>query len=220
MLTGDLNVADVEWVVQYRVADPKDYLFNVRDPKKNIRDISQATMRRVVGDRTVSQVLTTGRTEIAAEAKRLSQEILNKYNMGVEIVDVKLQDVNPPEKVKPSFNDVVAAKQEQERTINMAEQEYNSLIPEARGKAEQEISGATGYAQAAVNRSKGDANKFLQLLQEYKKAPTITRKRLYLETVEKLMRRIDAITIVDKEVKGVLPVFTTSESIKNTGVNK
>lgn len=207
MLTGDLNVADVEWVVHYRISDPKQYLFNVREPRKNIRDISQATMRRVVGDRTVNDVLTVGREEIASEGLRMTQEILNRYEMGVEIVLVKLQDVNPPRPVQPSFNDVNAAKQEQEQAINQAEEEYNRVIPEARGRAEEQISSARGYALAVVNRAKGDVEKFSQVLEEYRKAPEVTRTRFYLETVEELLTRVKGLTIVDPNLKGVIPLY-------------
>lgn len=207
MLTGDLNVADVEWIVQYQIADPKKYLFASADPHQTIRDISEAIMRRVVGDRTVNEVLTTGRVEIATEAKRLTQEVLDKYDVGVRIVTVKLQDVNPPEGVKASFNEVNAAKQEQEKAINMAEEAYNKVIPEARGKAEETVSEAEGYASAVINHARGDADRFTTTLREYKLAPEITRRRLYLETMEELFQKFEALTIVDDKVRGVLPLF-------------
>ena len=207
MLTGDLNVADVEWITQFQIAEPQKLLFNIRDPIQNIRDISEAVMRRVVGDRLVNDVLTVGRTEIAAEAKKLTQEILDRYDMGVKIVSIKLQDVNPPEPVKPSFNQVNEAKQVQEQAINQAEKYYNRIIPEARGKAEKKIAEAQGYASAILNRAKGDANRFRSILVSYKQAPQITRDRMYIETVEKLLERLDKITLIDPEVKGLLPVF-------------
>ncbi len=206
-LTGDLNVADVQWIVQYKIAQPQKYLFNVRDGIKNIRDVSQSIMRRVVGDRLVSDVLTVGRVEIAVEAEGLTQEVLDRYDMGVRIVAIKLQDINPPESVKPAFNEVNEAKQEQEKVINQAEEEYNRVIPEARGKAEQTIRNAQGYATAQVNRAKGDASRFTARLKAYKSAPQITRTRLYLETMEELYGRFKELTIVDSKVKGVLPVF-------------
>lgn len=207
MLTGDLNVADVEWIVQYQISDPRKFLFQAQDPTRNIRDVSEAIMRRVVGDRIVNDVLTTGRVEIASEAQRLTQEVLDRYDLGIRIITVKLQDVNPPELVKPSFNEVNAAKQEQEKAINMAEEAYNKVIPEARGKAEETMSKAEGYASAAVNRARGDADRFLLTLREYRHAPEITRKRIYLETMEELFGRFSKLTIVDERVKGVLPVF-------------
>jgi len=210
MLTGDLNVADVEWVVQFQISDPRKFLFNTRDPIRNIRDSSQAVMRRVVGDRLVSDVLTVGRVEIAASAVELMQQVLDRYDMGVRIVSVKLQDANPPDPVKPSFNDVNAAKQEQEQMINQAERAYNEVIPRARGQAEEQVSQAEGYAAAVLNRARGDAEKFRLLLAEYRKAPTITRRRLYLDAVETLYGRFDRITIVDSEIQGLLPVFDST----------
>lgn len=211
MLTGDLNVADVEWVVQYQISDPFKYLFQTSSPERNIRDVSESIMRRVVGDRLVTEVLTTGRVEIAAEARVLMQDILDKYDLGVKIVTVKLQDVNPPQVVKKSFNEVNSAKQEQEKVINQAEESYNKVIPEARGKAEKLISEARGYAKAQVNRAEGDADKFKSLLKEYKRAPSITRKRIYLETMSIILKKVDDITVVDPNIKGILPIFKGQE---------
>lgn len=208
MLTGDLNVADVEWVVQYQISDPFKYLFQTSSPESNIRDVSESIMRRVVGDRLVTDVLTTGRVEISSEAKVLMQDILDKYDMGVKIVTVKLQDVNPPNIVKKSFNEVNAAKQEQEKVINKAEESYNRVIPEARGKAEKLISEAEGIAKAQINEAQGDAEKFRSILKEYKSAKQITRKRIYLETMDKILKKVKDITVVDASVKGVLPVFS------------
>ena len=207
MLTGDLNVADVEWITQFQIAEPKKFLFHVRDPIQNIRDISEAMMRRVVGDMLVTDVLTIGRTQIANDALVLTQEILDQYNMGVKVVSIKLQDVNPPAPVMASFNEVNEAKQEQEQTINQAERFYNENVPKARGSAEQQIAEAEGYAEAVLNNAKGDANRFRSLLVSYRKAPQITRDRLYIETLEKVMKRLDGITVVDPEIKGLLPVF-------------
>lgn len=207
MLTGDLNVADVEWITQFQIAEPQKFLFHVRDPFQNIRDISEAIMRRVVGDRLVNDVLTVGRTEIASEAKKLTQEILDNYDLGIKVVSIKLQDVNPPEPVKPSFNEVNEAKQEQEQAINQAEKFYNQMIPEARGKAEKKIAEAEGFAEATLNEAKGDANRFSALLKSYQRAPKITRDRLYIETLEKVMTRLNGITVIDPTIKGVLPVY-------------
>lgn len=208
MLTGDLNVADVRWVVHYKVADPRKFLFNTREVNKNLRDVSQSVLRRVVGDRTVSDVLTLGRVEIADDAQRLTQEVLDRYGMGVRIVAVKLQDVNPPLPVRPAFNEVNAAKQDQEKAINQAESEYNKVIPEAGGKAEQSIRDTEGYATAVVKRAKGEAERFSQVLAAYRTAPRPTRTRLYLETIEDVYSRFKEMTIVDKGVEGLLPVFT------------
>ena len=207
MLTGDLNVADVEWVVQYQISDPFKFLFQTSSPERNIRDVSESIMRRVVGDRSVTDILTTGRVEISNDAKVLMQGILDKYDMGVTVVTVELQDVNPPDKVKPSFNEVNSAKQEQEQLINQAEERYNKLIPEARGEAQQMISEAEGHAARVVNTALGDAEKFNQVYREYRKAPAITRKRIYLETMEKIFGTFNNVTIVDPDVKGLLPVY-------------
>jgi modulator of FtsH protease HflK len=220
MLTGDLNVADVEWIVQYQISDPRKLLFNVRDVNENIRDVSQSIMRRVVGDRTVNSVLTVGRVEVAEEAKKLIQEVLDYYDMGVRIVTVKLQDVNPPEPVKPSFNEVNEAKQEQEKVINNAEKFYNNVIPEARGKAQQKIADAEGYAAELLNHAKGDAENFLAKLNAYKRAPKITRTRLYLETIEELYQRLSEMTLVDSGVKGILPVFDHQRNAPKSGGEK
>jgi len=217
-LTGDLNVADVEWIVQYKIAEPQKYLFNVRDGIKNIRDVSQSIMRRVVGDRLVSDVLTVGRVEIAVEAEKLTQEVLDRYDMGVRIVAVKLQDINPPESVKPAFNEVNQAKQEQEKTINEAEEEYNKVIPEARGKALETIRKAEGYATKQLNTAKGDAKRFSARLKAYRNSPTVTRTRLYLEAMEELYGRFKELTIVDSKIKGLLPIFSAPPK-KGTGSN-
>lgn len=207
MLTGDLNVAEVEWVVQYQIADPFKFLFHAAEPEINIRDISESAMRRVVGDRLVNDVLTIGRVEIANDAKDVLQEILDHYDIGVHIVTVRLQDVNPPEVVRPSFNDVNSARQEQERIINQAEREYNQVVPKARGQAEQMISEAEGFAQAVVNRAQGDVAKFNALYREYRRAPRVTRTRIYLETMEEILANIEDFTVVDSQIKGLLPVF-------------
>lgn len=207
MLTGDLNVADVQWAVQYQISDPFKFLFSASEPETNIRDISESMMRRVVGDRSVTEVLTTGRVEINNEVQDLMQEIIDHYDMGINIVSVRLQDVNPPERVKASFNDVNAAMQEQERVINQAEEAYNRTIPEARGRAEQLVSEAHGYASEVINRAHGDTERFDAILVEYRRAPAITRKRIYLDTMEKIFTRFENLTIVDPKVQGLLPVY-------------
>lgn len=208
MLTGDLNVADVEWVVQYKISDPYKYLFKASNPIQNIRDVSESIMRRVVGDMSVNDVLTTGRAEISSQAKILVQEVLDKYDIGISVTVVLLQDVNPPEAVKPSFNEVNEAKQEQAKWINQAEEAYNKVIPEARGKAEEVVSQAEGFGSAMINRAQGDAHKFSALLKEYKLAPAITRKRMYIDTMEQIYKNFSELTIVDSDIKGVLPVFS------------
>jgi membrane protease subunit HflK len=208
MLTGDLKVADVRWSVQYQITDPRKFLFNVQNPIKIIRDISMATMRQVVGDKSVYEVLTVGREQIAQEARELTQRILDaKYDMGVTVVAVNMQSASPPAPVAPSFNDVNAAIQDKDQLINTAEADYNRVIPEARGKAEQELLQAQGFATEVVNRALGDANRLQKMIGEYEKAPEVTKTRLYLETMEGLLTRLRSLTIVDPDLKGVLPVF-------------
>ena len=208
MLTGDLNVAVVEWIVQYRIVDPYKYLFKVRDVRKTIRDISEVVMRMVVGDRSVDEVLTVGRMEAATQAQKKLQEILNFYDTGIKIVTVKLKDVNPPDPVKPSFNEVNEARQDRERFINEAWQAYNKVIPKAKGEAEKVIAEAEGYAIKRVNRAQGDANRFLAIWKEYKRAKDVTRKRMYIETLSKVLPRVGKIYVVDSEQKTLLPLLS------------
>lgn len=213
MLTGDLNVADVEWIVQYRISDPWKVLFHARNVQKNIRDISMSIMRRVVGDRLVGDVLTVGRVEIADEAQKLTQEVLDKYDMGITVVAVVLQDVTPPETVKAAFNDVNSAKQEQEKAVNEAEREYNNVIPEAKGKAEQKIADAEAFAISRINQAKGDAANFNSMLVEYRRAPQVTRQRLYVEAMEEIFSNIDKLVVVDSKIKGVLPLYPAPNAV-------
>lgn len=205
MLTGDLNVADVEWTVQFQIANAKDFLFNVRSVPINIYDISLATMREIIGDKSVTEVLTTGRLEIEVEALNMMQKILDEYKMGINLVAVKLQDVNPPDPVKPSFNEVNSAKQEAEQYTNEAWKEYNKVIPEAKGKAEQTLADALAYKTDKINRAEGDAKRFSAFYEEYKKAPEVTKKRLYFEKMSAIFKKAKAVYLVDPEVKGIVP---------------
>ncbi|MCK9274853.1 MAG: FtsH protease activity modulator HflK [Syntrophales bacterium] len=205
MLTGDLNVIDVQWVVQYRIEDPINYLFLVRDTDKTIRDISEAIMRRVVGNRLGSDVLTVARVEVATEAKEEIQKVLTDYKTGVRLVTVELQDVTPPDPVKPAFNEVNEARQDKERTINQAQEQANREIPKARGVAAQSISEAEGYALERVNRARGEADRFLSILAEYEGAPEVTRRRLYLEAMGGFLSEIKGLYIVDDEQKALVP---------------
>jgi membrane protease subunit HflK len=212
MLTGDLNVAEVQWVVQYQISDPFKFLFQTSESVRNIRDVSESIIRRVVGDKLVTDVLTTGRVEIASTAKILMQEVLDRYDMGVNIKSIKLQDVNPPKTVQDSFNEVNSAKQEQEKMVNQAEESYNKVIPEARGKAEKLVAEAEAFAEASINRAYGDAQRFNAQYKEYRKAPAITRKRIYLKTMQELYSKLDSITIIDPKVKGLLPIYNGSSN--------
>ena len=214
MLTGDLNVAVVEWIVQYKIEDPIDYLFEVKEVEGTIRDISESVMRQIVGDRSVDEVLTVGRIEVGLEMQKKLQQVLDTYRTGIQITTVKLKDVNPPNAVKSSFNEVNVAKQDKETTINQAEQEYNKVIPRAKGEAEKTISEAEGYAVNRVNRAQGDASRFLAVWKEYNKARDVTRRRLYLETLEEVLPKIGTKYIIDSEQKGILPLLSLSEGGK------
>lgn len=207
MLTGDLNLADVEWVVQYRIDQPYNYLFKVRNPESTLRDISEAAMREIVGDRTVNEVLTVGRTEIGTQLEILIQEIAREYSLGVKIDQVVLQDVNPPEPVKAAFNAVNEAQQEKETLINRAKSEYNKVIPKARGEAEETIQKAEGFSTERVNNAKGEAARFNDLYKEYIKASEVTKRRIYLETMAEVMPKIGNVIITDDEGNNVLPLL-------------
>jgi modulator of FtsH protease HflK len=207
MLTGDLNLTDVEWVVQYRIVDSYRYLFRVRNADKTLRDMSEAAMRKIVGDRTVNEVLTVGRQEVASSVEVLLQKMCDEYENGIRIDQVVLQDVNPPEPVKPSFNAVNEAQQERETLINQAEAEYNRVIPRARGEAEETIQLAEAYALNRVNRAKGEAERFTALFDAYIKSPEVTKQRIYLETMERVLPKIGNKIIVDEKGNNVLPLL-------------
>ncbi|HMP99893.1 MAG TPA: FtsH protease activity modulator HflK [Cyclobacteriaceae bacterium] len=219
MLTGDLNMADVEWVVQYRIVDSYQYLFRVRNADKTLRDMSEAAMRKIVGDRTVNEVLTIGRQEVASSVEVLLQKMCAEYQNGIRIDQVVLQDVNPPETVKPSFNAVNQAQQERETLINQAESEYNRIIPRARGEAEETIQLAEAYALNRVNIAKGEAERFNLLYEAYSKAPDVTRKRIYLETMERVLPKIGSKIIVDDKGNNVLPLLNLDKLNKGKNAN-
>lgn len=207
MLTGDLNILDVRWIVQFRIQDPVKLLFNVRSPLENVRDVSEVVMRRFVGDYRVDEVLTTKREEVDGLVQQGMQEILDRYQTGIKVVTVKLLDVNPPERVKPAFNEVNEAKQEREKMINQAWEAYNKVIPKAKGEAEKTIREAEGYSLDKINRAKGEAERFLSRLAEYKKAPEITRKRLYLETLLNVLPKAKEKYIIDPKQSSILPLL-------------
>jgi len=207
MLTGDLNVATVGWIVQYKISDPYKYLFKLRDVDETFRLMAEASMRSVVGDHSVTELLTVGREAIAAKAKDLLSDLCRRYDNGISVQQLVLQDVDPPEPVKPSFNDVNQAIQERERSINDAWAEYNREIPRARGLAEQSIEAAEGYAVDRVNRAKGDAQRFVAQEEQYRKAPEVTRSRLYLETMSEVLPRAGKKLILDDKTRGLLPLF-------------
>ena len=211
MLTGDLNAAEVEWIVQYRVADPYKFLFKVRDTKSTFRAMTEAVVREIVGDRTVNEVLTIGRQEISVAVQAKLQELCNQYETGISVDQVVLQDVNPPDRVKPSFNEVNAANQEMEKMVNQAYEAYNKVIPKARGTAEKTIKQAEGYALNRINRAQGDANKFIAVYNEYRLSKDVTRRRMYIETLNEILPKIEKKYFMDKDLKSLLPMLQLNE---------
>jgi len=207
MLTGDLNVAVVEWIVQYRVADPYRYLFKVRNVEETFRDMTEAVMREVVGDRTVTEVLTVGRQEVETSVQEGLQELCIQYDSGITVDQVVLQDVNPPDPVKPSWDEVNQAQQQRDRLINEAKAEYNQVIPRARGEAEQAILQAEGYSLDRVNHAQGDSLRFNALYDAYRRAPQVTRRRMYLETMQDILPKLGGKLFLDQDASGVLPLL-------------
>jgi modulator of FtsH protease HflK len=207
MLTGDLNVAVVEWIVQYRIKDPKKFLFDVRDVPRTFRSMSEAAMRQVVGDRSVDEVLTIGREEVARQAKQELQRLCDRYGTGITVQQLILQDVNPPDPVRPAFNEVNQAIQEKERSINDAWADYNKEVPRAKGEADQAVRTAEGYALERVNKAEGDARRFDAIYEEYRKAPAVTRKRIYLEAMALLLPKLGRKLLLDEKAKGILPLL-------------
>lgn len=197
MLTGDLKVIDVEWVVQYRINDPDKFLHRSRQPVETLRATSEAVMRRIVGNNLGSDVLTEKRVQVATQAKLELQEILDALDVGIRINTIELQDVTPPEMVKPAFNEVNQAEQERERLINEAEKRRNQVIPRAQGQALQIISEAEGYAAERVNRANGETDRFLAILEQYSLSPEVTRKRMYLETMDKVLPQLGRVYVVE-----------------------
>lgn len=207
MLTGDLNVAVVEWIVQYRIRDARAFLFHVRNVPETFRYMSEAAMRQVVGDHSVDEVITIGREAIALLAKDELQRLCNLYGIGIEVQQLVLQDVNPPDPVKPAFNEVNQAIQEKERAINDAWADYNKSVPKAKGEAEQAVRAAEGYALERVNNAQGDGSRFEAFHEEYRKAPGVTRKRIYLETMASLVPKAGHKVVLDEKARGVLPLL-------------
>ena len=211
MVTGDLNAARVEWVVQYRIGKPKEYLFNVRNADDTLRHASESVMREVVGDRTVDEVITIGRQEIESESFRKLQSLVNKYEMGISIDQVQLKNVKPPLEVEESFNEVNRAEQERATAVNVANGEYNKKIPKARGEAERAVSVAEGYATKRVNEAEGDATRFEALLKAYQEAPEVTRRRMYLETMQEVMPLLERKIIMDEAGQQILPLLQLNQ---------
>ncbi|MEO2160222.1 MAG: FtsH protease activity modulator HflK [bacterium] len=204
MLTGDENIVDAEMIVQYKIKDPVAYLFNIMAPELTVREAAEASLRTVVGRNKIDETLTTGKFKIQEETKSQLQAILDKYESGIHVVAVQLQDVSPPKEVIGAFKDVASAKEDKNRMINQAEGYRNDVIPKARGEAEAMIRDAEGFREARIKRSEGDAEKFTTILKEYRKAKSITRKRLYLETMEKVLPGIEKIVVPDKDSGNIL----------------
>ncbi|MCF8231614.1 MAG: FtsH protease activity modulator HflK [Bacteroidales bacterium] len=207
MLTGDLNLANVEWVVQYRIDNAYNYLFKVRNAENTLRAISEAVMREVVGDRTVNEVLTIGRAEVASKAKLKIQEIAREYSLGIQVAQVVLQDVNPPDPVKQAFNAVNEAQQQRETMINQAKSEYNKVIPKARGQAEETIQKAEGYATKRVNNAQGEVARFKAVYKEYRRAPEVTKRRLYLEAMQEVIPKLGDKIITQGDGNNTIPLL-------------
>jgi len=212
MISGDLNLADVEWSVQYRIIDPEKFLFRVRNVRDTFRAMNETVMREVVGDRTINEVITFGRVELAGVVQERLQELCDQYQTGIRVDRLVLQNVFPPEPVRPSFNEVNQAEQEKDQKIKTAQEEYNKVIPRARGEAEQVIRQAEGYALDRVNRARGEAARFDSLYEEYRKAPEVTRKRLYLETLNEILPRAGGKVVLDEDVSGLLPLLNLGTS--------
>jgi membrane protease subunit HflK len=215
MITGDLNTALVPWVVQYRIVDPRMYLFGAREPEKTLRDLSESVMREVIGDRTVDEVLTIGRHEIETAALQRLADLCSQYGLGIQIQQVQLATVRPPPAVQAAFNEVNQAQQEKQTAINQAWSVYNDAVPNARGQAKEREKQAEAYAFRRVNEAKGEAQKFSLLLAEYRKAPDITRRRLYLEAMEAILPNLQRKIIIDDSLKNILPTLPLLPSEPN-----
>ena len=217
MLTGDENIVDAEMIVQYKIKDPVAYLFNIVEPELTVREAAEASLRTVVGRNKIDETLTTGKFTIQEETKFQLQSILDLYESGIHVVAVQLQDVSPPKEVIGAFKDVASAKEDKNRMVNQAEGYRNDLIPKARGEAEAMIRDAEGFRESRIKRAEGDAAKFTTILQEYRKAKSITEKRLYLETMEKVLPGIEKIIIPDKDSGNILNLLNLNPGTEKGG---
>ncbi len=211
MLTGDQNIVDIKLVVQYKIADSVAYLFNVKRQRKIVRDVAETVIRGIIGSRKIDDALTTGKADIQIKAQEAIQSLLDKYETGIQVVTVQLQDVDPPEQVAAAFKDVVSAKEDKERMINEAQGYRNAVIPEARGKSAQIVRAAEAYREEIIRVSEGDVNRFLSQFEEYKKAPEITRKRIYLETMEEVLPTMQKF-LMGGQGQGLLPILPLSKN--------
>lgn len=215
MVTGDLNAAEVEWVVQYGISEPAKYLFHVHEPEATLRDISESCMNEVIGDRAVDEVLTYGRSEIESDCLKKLQTTMEQFNMGIRVEQIQLKNVHPPRAVQNSFDEVNRAQQEREERINIANGEYNKVIPKAKGLAEQMISSAEGYALQRTNEAQGDVARFRELLVQYEKAPEVTKQRLYLETMNHVLPRMGQKIVIDADAQQLLPLLNLPATPNN-----
>ncbi len=216
MLTSDGNIVDLDFIVQYMISDPAKYLFNVRDQTGTLHDLAEAAMRRVVGRTTISNTLTEGRLDIQVRAQDLLQEYLDHYDSGVHISTVKLQDVVPPAPVQDAFKDVINAEQDKERLINEAEGFANDILPKARGQAAQVLNRAQGYAESKVKEADGDAKRFTLLDDAYRLSPKVTRKRLYLETMERVLASANKVLLDKDAARSALPLLSLDQLIAHS----
>ena len=212
MLTGDENIVDAELIVQYRIKEPENYLFKIVEPELTVREASEASLRTIVGMNNIDETLTTGKFRIQEEAKKQIQAILDKYESGIQVVAAQLQDVSPPKQVIAAFKDVASAKEDKNRLINQAEGYRNDVIPKARGEAEAMIRGAEGFKESRIKRAEGDVAKFNAVLKEYRKAKDITRERLYLETMEKVLPGVEKVIVPDKDSGNMLNLLNLTTS--------
>ncbi len=206
MLTADKNVISVAWIVQYRIKNPFDYLYKVQDVKQAVHDLSEAVTRRIVGNMDFDYVL-SNRDLFAASVKQELQTQLNFLEVGIELVAVQFQDINPPEQVKPAFNEVNEADQDMKRLVNEAEETYNRLIPAAKGNAQKIIEESYGYAKERINNAEGETLRFLDILKEYRNSPDVTRQRMYLETMQAVLPKVESIYVMDESQQGPLPLL-------------
>ena len=214
IVTGDLNMALIEWIVQFRVDDPKLFRFHVLDPERTLRDVGDAIIREVVGDRTIDEVLTIGRQDIENETLIRLQAASKRYGLGLTVMQVQLQNVHPPKAVQASFNEVNQAQQEKQQAINLANGEYNKVIPRAKGEALRKVSAAEGYASKRVNEAKGDAGRFNATLTEYVKSPEVTRQRLYLETIQEVLPQLSRKILLDDKAGQIFPLLQLDQKTK------
>ncbi|MFN3198976.1 MAG: FtsH protease activity modulator HflK [Bradymonadia bacterium] len=210
LLTGDLNIADVEWVVQYKIVDPQNYLFKNEEPVKTLRDMSESVMRSVVGDMTVEEVLTVGRSRLQQDVLKNLQKKMEEYETGIQITSLELRDVKPPQSVQSAYNDVNKAQQDRERFVDEARREFNKQVPKAEGEALQRVQVAQGYRSQRINQALGDVQKFTRVYEEYLKAPDVTRRRMYLETMERVLPRMEEVILIDPDQQGLLPFLDLS----------